>query len=316
MENTKKRTVRIDGQKTVLIVAILLIGLIATLINPKFITSRNISNIFQQISVLGILTMGQAMLVIMGCNDLSYGGIMGIIGSVVWLQTRQNMNIAVIILTALAIGCLCGFLNGLIVSFSKCIPLIITLGMQYLYLGITMIISNGNMMNAGGRLTFLKKIEFIHIPLLIYVFLIIVIVFWILLNNTRYGRRIVAIGGNSENAFLSGIAVQRYIVLNYMISGATVAVAMLVLLGRTDALTASVGDGYALRAMSAAVIGGVSFSGGKGSISGAFLGCVLMGIISNAMNVVGLSGYYQTSVEGLIIVVAVTLSNWENIVRK
>lgn len=312
----KKLALKLDVQKTVLIAAILLIGLIATLINPNFITSRNISNIFQQISVLGILTMGQAMLVIMGCNDLSYGGIMGIIGAVVWLLTKQQAHIVTIIGVSLAIGAACGCLNGLIVSYSKCIPLIITLGMQYLYLGITMIISSGSMMNAGGRLLFLKKMEIFHVPLLIYVFLLIVVIYWILLNNTRFGRRIVAIGGNSENAFLSGIAVKRYMVINYMLSGASVAIGMLVLLGRTDALTASVGDGYALRAMSAAVIGGVSFAGGKGSISGAFLGCVLMGIISNAMNVVGLSGYYQTAVEGIIIVVAVTFSNWENIVKK
>jgi len=299
-----------DRQKILLIIVILTIGIVASLINDKFITIKNITNIFQQVTVLGIVTMAQSMLIIMGCNDLSYGGIIGLVScAVCTLAVGTDMNIILIVLIGLLVGLACGTLNGFIVSYSGCIPLIITLGLQYLYYGVTLIIARGNILVANEKLSFFNDINFLGIPLLLYVFAFVVIVTFVLLNYTRYGRRVVAVGGNQQNAYLSGINYKRLKVINYAYGGLLVSIATIILIARTNAITASSGDGYALRAMAAAIIGGVSFSGGKGTIGGAFLGCILMGVIANAMNVIGLSGYYQTAVLGVIIVVAVVFSN-------
>lgn len=299
-----------DRQKLLLIAVIISIGIIASLINSKFITIKNITNIFQQVTVLGIVTMAQAMLIIMGCNDLSYGGVIGLVScTVCTLAATTEMNIVLVMIIGLAVGLACGTFNGLIVSYSGCIPLIVTLGLQYLYYGITLIIARGNILVANNKLAFLNDFNILGLPLMLFVFAAVVAMTFVLLNYTRYGRRVVAVGGNQQNAYLSGIKYKRLKVINYAYGGLLVAVATLILIARTNAVTASSGDGYSLRSMAAAIIGGVSFSGGKGTIGGAFLGCILMGVIANAMNVIGLSGYYQTAVLGIIIVLAVVFSN-------
>ncbi len=304
---------KFDRQKLLLVIVIICIGTIASLINNSFLKISNITNIFQSIAVLGIITMAQTMLIIMGCNDLSYGGVIGLVSCTVCkLATETDMNIWLVILISLVVGTICGIINGIIVSYSGCVPLIVTLGLQYVYYGITLIIVRGNIMVADNKLSMFTDVKLFGLPLLLYVFAIVVICTFILLNYTRYGRRIVAIGGNEVNAFLSGIHHKFYKMLNYSYGGFLVAIATVMLIARTNAVTANSGDGYALRAMAAAIIGGVSFSGGKGTIGGAFLGCILMGVIANAMNVIGLSGYYQTTVLGVIIVVSVVFSNLKN----
>ncbi len=299
-----------DRQKTILVLVIFVVGVVATLINDKFITVKNITNIFQQVTVLGIVTMAQAMLIIMGCNDLSYGGMIGLVScTVCTLAATTDMGVVWVVLIGLSVGTACGLINGIIVSYSGCIPLILTLGLQYLYYGLTLIIARGNILVANNKLAFFNEVSLFGLPLLLYVFAAVVVCTFVLLNYTRYGRRIVAVGGNQQNAYLSGIKYKRLKAINYAYGGLLVAIATTLLIARTNAVTASSGDGYSLRSMAAAIIGGVSFSGGKGTIGGAFLGCILMGVIANAMNVVGLSGYYQTAVLGVIIVVAVVFSN-------
>lgn len=132
----------------------------------------------------------------------------------------------------------------------------------------------------------------------------------------HFGQRIVAIGGNEKNAFLSGINVDRYKIMIYSIAGFYCSVAAVIFSSRIDSITANAGIGYETSALTAAIIGGVTFDGGKGTVFGAFLGCVLMGVISNAMNILKVNSYVQTIITGLIIVVAVVLSNVNNIRRK
>jgi ribose/xylose/arabinose/galactoside ABC-type transport system permease subunit len=187
--------------------------------------------------------------------------------------------------------------------------------MSNVYYGFSLVASNGKFMNFNQKFEVIRKTRiFGVVPIIMLSFLIfVVIVSAILLNRTKTGRRMVAVGGNEQNAYLSGIRVSRYKVLVYGISGFFCGIAAVVLAARLDSITSSaVTASYELSALTAAVVGGVTFEGGRGTIVGAFTGVLLIGLISNAMTVLSINSYIQKIVEGAIIVIAVILSNLSN----
>lgn len=204
----------------------------------------------------------------------------------------------------------------LIIAKSKCIPLVITLGTSKMFYGIALTVSGGRIMNFGGAFNGLKTKYFEIFSPMLLVLLAMVMVAYLMMTYTKFGRRVVALGGNEKNAFLSGINVNRYKIIVYGISGLFCAVASIVFVARIDSITSNAGTNYETNALAAAIIGGVTFDGGKGTISGAFLGCLLMGVISNAMNILGVDNNVQTIITGAIIVAAVVLSNINNIKKK
>lgn len=303
-------------QRMMLAMVILLIITAISLVNPRFIALKNIITILQQISVLGILTMAMSLLLISGGIDLSLGNIMILSGVVMSKVMMLGGDVLPAVLAGLLTGALCGVLNGVIIAKSRCIPLIITLGTSLMFYGTALTISEGRIMSFRGRLNGLKYRIFEVFPVMLLVLLGMILIAYFLLNITKFGRRIVAVGGNEKNAFLSGIPVERYKIAVYALAGLFCAVASLVFAARIDSITANGGAGYETRALTAAIIGGVTFEGGRGTVSGAFLGCLLMGVISNAMNILQVTSYTQTIVTGLIIVSAVVLSNIHNIGRR
>lgn len=196
------------------------------------------------------------------------------------------------------------------------IPLVITLGTSKMFYGIALTVSGGRIMNFGGAFNGLKTKYFEIFSPMLLVLLAMVMVAYLMMTYTKFGRRVVALGGNEKNAFLSGINVNRYKIIVYGISGLFCAVASIVFVARIDSITSNAGTNYETNALAAAIIGGVTFDGGKGTISGAFLGCLLMGVISNAMNILGVDNNVQTIITGAIIVAAVVLSNINNIKKK
>lgn len=303
-------------QRMMLAMVILLIITAISLVNPRFIALKNIITILQQISVLGILTMAMSLLLISGGIDLSVGNIMILSGVVMSKVMMLGGDVLPAVLAGLLTGALCGVLNGVIIAKSRCIPLIITLGTSLMFYGTALTISEGRIMSFRGRLNGLKYRIFEVFPVMLLVLLGMILLAYVLLNITKFGRRIVAVGGNEKNAFLSGIPVERYKIAVYALAGLFCAVASLVFAARIDSITANGGAGYETRALTAAIIGGVTFEGGRGTVSGAFLGCLLMGVISNAMNILQVTSYTQTIVTGLIIVSAVVLSNIHNIGKR
>jgi ribose/xylose/arabinose/galactoside ABC-type transport system permease subunit len=298
------------NQKFALIAVILLISAGVGSVNSNFFGLNNITAIFQQISVLGILTMGMALLLISGGIDLSIGMIMALSGVVVSKIIMNGGSAPLAVLVGIVVGIACGLINGFIISKSKSMPLIITLGMGSIYFGIALIVSEGKFMNFEGKFEFISRTKlFGTFPITLLILLVMVVLAFILLNYTKFGRRIVAIGGNEENAYLSGINIDRYKIITYGIGGFIAGIASIVLVSRLDSIVATAGTGYELSALTAAVIGGVTFDGGRGSIGGAFLGVLMMGIISNAMTILSVNSYLQTAITGGIIVIAVVLSN-------
>lgn len=297
-------------------IVIALIVVIISCINPNFIGINNIVAIFQQICVLGILTMAMSILLISGGIDLSIGNIMVVCGVVMYVVLDNGLPTFIAVLAGLVTGAACGLLNGAIIAKSKCIPLVITLGTSKMFYGIALTVSGGRIMNFGGALNGLKTKYFEIFSPMLLVLLAMVMVAYLMMTYTKFGRRVVALGGNEKNAFLSGINVNRYKIIVYGISGLFCAVASIVFVARIDSITSNAGTNYETNALAAAIIGGVTFDGGKGTISGAFLGCLLMGVISNAMNILGVDNNVQTIITGAIIVAAVVLSNINNIKKK
>ena len=254
----------IRDQRILLVLVIIILVAVVSIINPKFIRIQNISTIFQQIAVLGVLTMSMTMMLISGGIDLSIGNMMTLSAVVLATVLKSTDNLALSIVCAILVSTLCGFLNGLIITKSRCIPLIITLGMAQVYYGASLLITKGAFINFKGALDFLRKIQIAGIiPLMVLFMLAIVFLMYFLLNRTKFGRRIFAIGGNELNAYLSGINVDLYKIIAYTISGAIVAIAGILFAARLNSIAPDAGSGYELDALVAAVIGGVTFEGGR-----------------------------------------------------
>lgn len=310
---SKLRQLILD-QRVLLVIVIVVLVTVVGIINPKFVTPQNIVSIFQQISVLGVLTMCMCMLLISGGIDLSIGNMMTLSGVVVATLLKNGAGIGVAACAGILAAILCGLFNGLIIAKFRVLPLIITLGTSQVFYGIALIIAGGSFLQFANKLDFMRKVKlFDFLPLMVIFMLLIVAFMHVLLTRTRFGRRIVATGGNEKNAFLSGIDVDLYKIITYGVSGGIVAIAGLIFAARLNSITASAGSGYELQALVAVVIGGVTFEGGRGTVLGAFLGCLLTGIISNALDILGVDAYVKIVITGLIIVIAVVLSNIRNL---
>lgn len=293
-----------------LILVILVIGVVASAINPNFLTLRNFLNVMQQISTLGILTMVMSLLMISGGLDISIGNMTGLIAIVFARMLLSGESIFLCVIIALALGIILGFINGLIIAKSKVTPLIITLGMNYVFLGIALIVGGGRPQSITGQFEFLGQAKIGGVvPVAIIMFLLIFAFAFLLRKYTKYGRRLNAIGGNTVAAYLSGINVDLHIISIYTLSGLIVGFTSLILVSRLGMVQADVGANYALQALAAAIIGGITFEGGKGSLVGAFFGVLLFGILNNALNIIGVSSFIQTIVLGAIIVIATVVSN-------
>ncbi|MHB1254192.1 MAG: ABC transporter permease [Candidatus Humimicrobiaceae bacterium] len=293
-----------------LILVIIVIGIVASTINPNFLTLRNFLNVMQQISTLGILTMCMSLLMISGGLDISIGNMVGLIAIVFARMLLAGKSIFLCIIVALVLGIIFGFINGLIIAKSKVTPLIITLGMNYVFLGIALIVGGGRPQSITGQFEFLGQAKIGGtVPIAIIMFLAIFVFAFLLRKYTKYGRRLNAIGGNPVAAYLSGINVDLHIISIYTLSGLIVGFTSLILVSRLGMVQADVGSNYALQALAAAIIGGITFEGGKGSLVGAFFGVLLFGILNNALNIIGVSSFIQTIVLGAIIVIATVISN-------
>jgi ribose transport system permease protein len=305
-----KRLGFLNTQITYLVFVIILIIVVAGSINPNFLTLRNFLNVMQQISILGILTMCMSLLMISGGLDISIGDMAGLIAIIFARMLIAGTNLIICVIVALILGLILGFVNGLIIAKSKVTPLIVTLGMDYVFLGIALIVGGGRPQTITGKFSFLGEAKIGGmVPVSILIFVAIFLFAFFLRKYTKYGRRLNAIGGNPQAAFLSGINVDWHLVSIYALSGLIVGFTALILVSRLGMVRANSGSNYALQALAATIIGGITFEGGKGSLVGAFFGVILLGILYNAMNVIGVNSYVQTIVLGAIIVIATVISN-------
>jgi ribose transport system permease protein len=283
--------------------------IIALILSPRFGTVRNITNVFRQVSILGVLAVGMTFVILVGGIDLSVGGIMAlscvlvpIIGGYV------NNSIPIIITFCLITGAVVGYITGSIVAFGRLQPFIATLGMSAVAEGVGFILSNGRpIILSDMRWSAFGGGTVLGIPNLAILFFSVIIVGQFILSKSVFGVYIFAIGNNEEALRLSGVQTKIVKLTAFVISGVLAATGGLMMTARISVGDPGVGSGYALDVISAVVVGGTRMGGGYGSVLNTLLGTVIIGILNNVFNLLGISPYSQMVFKGVIIIIAVLL---------
>ncbi|MFM0499884.1 ABC transporter permease [Paraburkholderia caffeinilytica] len=293
------------------IVAVLIVlCIVLSFANQYFLTLGNIADILRQTSINGILAVGMTYIVLTAGIDLSVGSTLALAGIVsASLVTGPHPHGAAFGLTAgLAVGAAVGAINGVLVARLSIPPFVATLGMLSAARGLTYIYNDGMPVTdlPDGYLS-IGTGTIAGIPVPIIVFALVVVLFWFVLRYTTYGRYVYAVGGNARSAKTSGISTGKIIFSVYVIGGLLAGLAGIILAARTTSALPQAGMSYELDAIAAVVIGGTSLSGGTGSLGGTVVGALLIGVINNGLNLLGVSSYYQQVVKGVIIVGAVLL---------
>jgi ribose transport system permease protein len=292
-----------------IILVLLLIGIILSVESPYFLTYDNQITVLRQITNNMYLALGMAFVMILGGIDLSVGAVVAMCGTLtVGFIVTNHLPIWLAIILSLSIGTFLGFTNGVVISYFKVPAFIITLASMNVARGVAYIYSGGQstrIMNDVFNFIGTGYLGFLPLPVLYMI--VLISIFVILLNKTKFGNYVYAVGGNRESAHLSGVPIKKVEIIVYTVSGFLSAFAGLVLCSRMYSGQPSIGNGYEMDAIAACVLGGVSMSGGVGRISGTIFGVMIIGIISNGLNLMNVSSYWQLVVKGLIIAIAVLI---------
>lgn len=292
----------------IFIIFLVLFVLMSVLRTESFLNYTNIMNLLKQISVNTILAAGMTLVMTTGCFDLSVGSVVGAVGIVVGLSAQQNIPIIVVFLVAAAVGAIFGVLNGLAIAFFKIPSFIVTLAMMQIARGVAYIISNGFPVGEfGDEYRYIGQGFFLGLPVPVYIMLIVVFAMWIVMSKTRFGRHVYFVGGNEESSRLCGINVFAIRVISHTLCGMLAGIAAIVLTFRVASAMPAAGEGFEMDAIAASVIGGCSLNGGVSNMWGTLIGALILGIISNGMNLLGITTYPQMIVKGVIIFAAVLL---------
>ena len=291
-----------------IVIAFIIICAILTILSPVFLSITNILNIVRQSSIFGIMAIGMTFIILTGGIDLSVGSILAIAGAVAAGMLKSGVGMLPVVLVALLIGIGCGLANGLLITIGRIAPFVVTLGMMSIARSLTLIFTKGYPISGFNETyRFIGGGDILSVPVPIIIFIMTVVIAWLILTQTRLGRYTYAIGGNEETVKLSGINSNFYKTIVYIISGIASAISALILTSRLNSAEPVAGQGYELDVIAAVVIGGTSLSGGRGGVWGTLIGALLIGVINNGMNLLGISPYFQLFVKGLIIIGAVLL---------
>jgi len=301
------------GRNLGLIIALgVLFAIGAITAGERFSNVDNILTIIRFASIIGVLSIGMTFVIIGGGIDLSVGSVMGLGSVVATLSVVQSLaeqtSWLVMVVVAIAVGLVAGIVNGIVVSYGNVVAFMATLAMLVAARGLAEILSNRTtqIVRSQDFIEFFRS-NFLGVPVLIWIFVIVAALGWVLLNRTTFGRRTVAIGGNREAARLAGLKVRKHTVYLYALSGLTSGIAAVMILGRTTAGTSTHGALYELDAIAAVVVGGTLLIGGRGTIVGTVFGVLIFATLTNVFTQNNLNTSVQAVAKGVIIVLAVLL---------
>lgn len=300
-----------------IILAFIAICMILAIAEDRFLSTRNIFNVLRQTSINGILAVGMTFVILTRGIDLSVGSVAALAGMVAGsLATMQTISMVfsepldplLVVVIGTLVGMACGFVNGIIVARFAVPPFVVTLGMLSAARGLTLLYSDGRPIpNLDPGFRYIGTGEIFGVPVPALLFLAVFLIAWLVLTRTSYGRYVYAVGGNEKSARTSGINTKRIILSVYVIGGALAALGGMILAARTGSALPQAGVAYELDAIAAVVIGGTSLSGGVGSVVGTLFGALIIGVINNGLDLLGVESYYQQVIKGAIIVSAVML---------
>ena len=295
-----------------IVIAFIALCVVLTLSNEFFLTQANILNVLRHVSINGLLAIGMTFVILTRGIDLSVGSVLAFGGMVAAIISSPVIGGAyppyVAIPLGLGAGMALGLVNGFLVAYFNIPPFVVTLGMLSVARGLTLIVSNGMPVSRlPADYLLIGQGAIFNIPVPIIVFLGVFITAWIVLYKTTFGRYVYAVGGNEEAARISGVNINLVKVAVYVICGLLAALGGIILSARTTAGLPQAGVAYELDAIAAVVIGGTSLSGGQGRLFGTLIGVLIIGVVNNGLDLLGVQAFYQLTFKGAIIVAAVLI---------
>ncbi|WP_119309734.1 ABC transporter permease [Cohaesibacter haloalkalitolerans] len=305
------------GQKYGILLALVLVCVVLTFANEYFLTTRNILNVLRQTSINGILAIGMTFVILTRGIDLSVGSVVALAGIVAASMATTSQAAAfmgapypaaIAFAVGIGVGLICGWVNGIVVARFNVPAFVTTLGMLSAARGLTLLYAGGQPVPAlTDSFRFIGRDDIFGIPMPVVLFALVFIVSYWVLSSSRFGRRVYAVGGNPHAARVSGINVRRVIMTVYIISGGLAGLAGMILAARTGSALTQAGIAYELDAIAAVVIGGTSLLGGVGRVTGTLIGALLIAVVNNGLDLMGVESYYQQVIKGALIVAAVML---------
>lgn len=306
MKNFKKL---LYSQWFVLVIIIILISTVTALVNPKFLTWKNLLAIVTQVASLSLVAIGATIMIASGHFDISVGAIVGLCTCVMAIMIINGVNELVVFITGVALAALCCLLNGALSIALNAPSFIITMATTGIYTGIGLLLTKGVLQMITGKFRFFSGTKvFGAVPVMVVIAFIGYVIAYIILKYTQTGRQIFAIGANPTAAYLSGIDVNKSKLKFFAIDGILVGIAAVMYISRLGSGLPSYGSGMEMDAMGAVVIGGTPISGGKGNIGGTLCGVLLIGLISNSLNMMHVDAFWQDIASGGLIILALAIS--------
>lgn len=308
--------------RSLLALAIMVLAL--SLLSDRFLTPENGWNILRQISVNLCLSIGMTLVILSGGIDLSVGAILGLTGAVAAELLKNGLAVpgtdsllqfttSGAIVAGLLVGGAAGWVNGFAITRFSLPPFVATLGMLSIARGLTMLWTGGfPITGLGDSFGHLGIGVFLGMPLPVWIMLALTAVFVVATKRTRFGRHLYAVGGNERAARLTGLNVSGIKIAVYTLAGALAGVAGLIVTARLDSAQPNAGFGYELDSIAAVVIGGTSLAGGRGSVTGTVLGCLIIGVLNNGLFLLNVSPFWQQVIKGVVILLAVALDRLNN----
>ncbi|ETP70786.1 ribose ABC transporter permease [Planococcus glaciei] len=297
-------------QKIAPFIGLILIILIISILEPRFLATSNLLNVLRQVSMNALIAFGMTFVILTGGIDLSVGSILALTGAVTAGMMASGMDPILAMLIGLLLGAVLGAINGIIIAKGKVAPFIATLATMTIYRGLTLVYTEGRPISGlGDNMAFqmLGKGYFLGIPIPVVTMLISFAILYFILKKTTFGRRVFAVGGNEEASILSGINADRVKIYVYALVGLLAGLASLILTSRLNSAQPTAGEMFELDAIAAVVLGGTSLTGGRGWIVGTLIGALIIGVLNNGLNLIGVSSFFQQVVKGAVILLAVLL---------
>ena len=318
MENNKKSLGHFLSEYAAYI-ALIVLAVILCAVSPEFRTASNFLNLMRQATFNGLIAFGMTCVILSDGIDLSVGSTFALSAIICAEMLVNGISAPLAIVTALVVGIVLGAVSGIMVTKGRLQPFIATLITMTAYRGFAMIITDGKPISKlkgsiesefGAKLfeTLGKgsiPLGPINFPVPVIIMLLALAIFWFMLHKTTFGRKIYATGSNIKCANLVGVDTTKTKIIVYAISGFMAALAGLIMISRVDSAQSILGDGYELDAIAAVALGGTSMSGGRGKIMGTFAGVLIIAVLNNGMNIMGINTYYQSVVKALVILIAV-----------
>lgn len=309
MEKSKKSS-KLSFEKLGPFLALIVLAIFVTFMNPNFIAPANLFNLLRQVSTNAIIAFGMTFVIITGGIDLSVGSTLALTSAIMAGFIAGGIDPILAMLFSLILGTILGGINGLLITKGKMAPFIASLATMTIYRGLTLVYTDGNPITGVGDSFIFKYVGrgyLFGIPFPAILMIISFVVLYVVLHKMTFGRKVFAIGGNENASFIAGIKNDRIKIGVYAISGLMASLAGIIITSRLNSAQPTAGSAYEMDAIASVVLGGTSLSGGRGRIMGTLIGALIIGTLNNGMNLLGVSSFYQQVVKGIVIIIAVLL---------